>query len=145
MLLFFLNRQEYVSELFHYLHSSTDSPQLLALLESFLFSVVRDVKHYASENQRLEEALKRFVIPCLLSLNLITIIYSSHQSSLVWSWCTVSVVGTTQPKQCCQLSQIIRETPDFGPYLQVSRLEYKISRIIAEVKHFFIFDSTFWQ
>ena len=61
MLLFFLNRQEYVSELFHYLHSSTDSPQLLALLESFLFSVVRDVKHYASENQRLEEALKRFV------------------------------------------------------------------------------------
>lgn len=83
MLLFFLNRQEYVSELFHYLHSSTDSPQLLALLESFLFSVVRDVKHYASENQRLEEALKRFVIPCLLSLTLITIIYSSHQSSLV--------------------------------------------------------------
>ena len=79
----FLNRQEYVSELFHYLHSSTDSPQLLALLESFLFSVVRDVKHYASENQRLEEALKRFVIPCLLSLTLITIIYSSHQSSLV--------------------------------------------------------------
>ncbi|KAM7439151.1 hypothetical protein ABFA07_011420 [Porites harrisoni] len=54
-----LSGQEYVSELFHYLHSSTDSPQLLALLESFLFSVVRDVKHYASENQRLEEALKR--------------------------------------------------------------------------------------
>lgn len=100
MLLFFLNRQEYVSELFHYLHSSTDSPQLLALLESFLFSVVRDVKHYASENQRLEEALKRFVIPCLLSLTLITIIYSSHQSSLVWSWGTVSVVGVGgQPNQ----------------------------------------------
>ena len=54
-------RQEYVSELFHYLHSSADSPQLLALLESFLFSVVRDVKHYASENQRLEDALKRSV------------------------------------------------------------------------------------
>ena len=100
MLLFFLNRQEYVSELFHYLHSSTDSPQLLALLESFLFSVVRDVKHYASENQRLEEALKRFVIPCLLSLTLITIIYSSHQSSLMWSWRTVSVVGVGgQPNQ----------------------------------------------
>ncbi|XP_078366535.1 ras and EF-hand domain-containing protein-like isoform X8 [Oculina patagonica] len=54
-----LSGQEYVSELFHYLHSSAESPQLLALLESFLFSVVRDVKHYSSENQRLEDALKR--------------------------------------------------------------------------------------
>ena len=32
---------------------------------------------------------------------------------------------------CCQLSRIIRETPDFGPYLPVSRLESKISRIIG--------------
>ena len=39
--------------------------------------------------------------------------------------------------QCCQLSQIIQETPDFGPYLLVSRLELKISWIIAEVCHFF--------
>ncbi|XP_029211869.2 ras and EF-hand domain-containing protein homolog isoform X4 [Acropora millepora] len=54
-----LSGQEYVSELFHYLHNSGDSPQLLALLESFLFSVIRDVKHYSSENERLEEALKR--------------------------------------------------------------------------------------
>ena len=29
-------------------------------------------------------------------------------------------------KQCCQLSRIIRETPDFVPYLPVSRLEYEI-------------------
>ena len=63
----FFNRQEYVSELFHYLHSSSDSPQLLALLESFLFSVVRDVKHYSSENQRLEDALKRSVSTFLVS------------------------------------------------------------------------------
>lgn len=56
---FYLNRQDYVSELFHHLHRSADSPQLLALLESFLFSVVRDVKHYSSENHRLEDALKR--------------------------------------------------------------------------------------
>ncbi|XP_027038445.1 ras and EF-hand domain-containing protein-like isoform X3 [Pocillopora damicornis] len=54
-----LSGQEYVSDLFHYLHNSSESPQLVALLESFLFSVVRDVKHYSSENQRLEEALKR--------------------------------------------------------------------------------------
>ncbi|XP_074617320.1 uncharacterized protein LOC141876550 isoform X2 [Acropora palmata] len=54
-----LSGQEYVSDLFHYLHNSGDSPQLLALLESFLFSVIRDVKHYSSENERLEETLKR--------------------------------------------------------------------------------------
>ncbi|XP_022792274.1 ras and EF-hand domain-containing protein homolog isoform X7 [Stylophora pistillata] len=54
-----LSGQEYVSDLFHCLHNSSESPQLIALLESFLFSVVRDVKHYSSENQRLEEALKR--------------------------------------------------------------------------------------
>lgn len=59
---YFLHRQDYVSELFHYLQTSADSPQLLALLESFLFSVVRDVKHYASENQRLEDALKRYAV-----------------------------------------------------------------------------------
>ena len=55
-----LHRQEYVSDLFHYLHNSGDSPQLLASLESFLISVIRDVKHYSSETERLEEALKRF-------------------------------------------------------------------------------------
>ena len=40
-------------------------------------------------------------------------------------------------KQSCQLSRIIWETPDFGAYLPVSRLEYEISQIIAEVCHFF--------
>ena len=39
-------------------------------------------------------------------------------------------------KQGCQLSQIIRETPDFGPYLPDSRLESEISRIITEDCHF---------
>ena len=39
-------------------------------------------------------------------------------------------------QQGCQLSQIIRETPDFKPFLPVSRLESEISRIIAEVCHF---------
>ena len=39
--------------------------------------------------------------------------------------------------QCCQLSWIIRETPDSGPYLLVSRLEYEISQIIPDVCHFF--------
>lgn len=58
---YIFGRQEYVSELFQYLHTSADSPQLLALLESFLFSVVRDVKHYSTENERLEDALKRSV------------------------------------------------------------------------------------
>ena len=32
--------------------------------------------------------------------------------------------GIRPQKQCCQLSWIIQETPDFGPYLPVSRLEY---------------------
>ncbi|XP_031561375.1 ras and EF-hand domain-containing protein-like isoform X6 [Actinia tenebrosa] len=54
-----LTGHEYVTELFHHIHSAGDSPQLLSLLESFLFSVVRDIKNYESENQRLEEALKR--------------------------------------------------------------------------------------
>ena len=35
--------------------------------------------------------------------------------------------------QCCQLSRIIRETPDFGLYLPVFRLESDISRIIGKV------------
>ena len=43
-----------------------------------------------------------------------------------------------------QLSQIIRETPEFEAFLPVSRLESEISRMIAEVCHFFV-DSTFWQ
>ena len=34
---------------------------------------------------------------------------------------------------CCQLSRIIQETPDFGPYPPVSRLESDISRIIAKI------------
>ena len=37
--------------------------------------------------------------------------------------------------QCCQLSRIIQETPDFGPYLPASRLEYEISRILTDVCH----------
>ena len=35
--------------------------------------------------------------------------------------------------QCCQLSWIIRKTPDFGPYLPVAILESDISCIIAKV------------
>ena len=38
--------------------------------------------------------------------------------------------------QGCQLSQIIRETPDFEPFFPVSRLESEINRIIAKVFHF---------
>ena len=39
--------------------------------------------------------------------------------------------------QCCKLSRIIWETPDFEPYyLPLSRLESEISRIIAKVCHF---------
>ena len=38
--------------------------------------------------------------------------------------------------QGCQLSRIIRETPDFEPFLPVSRLEAEISRKIAEVCSF---------
>ena len=38
--------------------------------------------------------------------------------------------------QCCQLSQIIQETPDFEPFLPVSGLESEMYQIIAEVCHF---------
>ena len=38
--------------------------------------------------------------------------------------------------QGCQLFRIIQETPDFDPFLLVSRLDYEISWIIAEVCHF---------
>ena len=41
-------------------------------------------------------------------------------------------------------SAINRETPDFGPYLPVSRLEYEISQIIAKSLPFLV-NSTFWQ
>ena len=44
--------------------------------------------------------------------------------------------GICPQKQCCQLSRIIQETPDFGPYLPVSRLEYEILLKIAEFCHF---------
>ena len=46
--------------------------------------------------------------------------------------------------QCCQLYGIIRENPDFVPYLPVSRLEYEISRIFSEVCSLVV-DSTFRQ
>ena len=80
----FFTRQEYVSELFHYLHSSAESPQLLALLESFLFSVVRDVKHYSSENQRLEDALKR-------SVNHLVLIYLNCYPLGLCTYCTIAI------------------------------------------------------
>ena len=35
--------------------------------------------------------------------------------------------------QCCQLSRMIWETPDLGPYLPVSRLESDITRIITKI------------
>ena len=38
--------------------------------------------------------------------------------------------------QCCQLYWIIPDTPDFEPFLPVSRLESEISRIVAEVCYF---------
>ena len=38
--------------------------------------------------------------------------------------------------QACQLSRIIRETPDSEPFVPVSTLESGISRIIAEVCNF---------
>ena len=41
-------------------------------------------------------------------------------------------------RQGCQLSQIIRETPDFEPFLPISRLESEISWIITEVCHFLL-------
>ena len=41
--------------------------------------------------------------------------------------------------QCCQLSRMIRETPDFRPYLPASRLKYEISRIIAIEVVFYFF------
>ena len=47
-----------------------------------------------------------------------------------------------QSLQCCQFSRIIQETPEFGPYLLVSRLEYEISRIFTEICHSVV-DSTF--
>ena len=39
-------------------------------------------------------------------------------------------------RQGCQLSPTIRKTPDFEPFLPVSRLESEISQIIPEVCHF---------
>ena len=47
----------------------------------------------------------------------------------------IALYKTVKSMQFCQLSRIIRETPDFEPYLPVSRLESEISRIITKVCH----------
>ena len=49
------------------------------------------------------------------------------QEKMLWEVIKWSV------KQGCHLSRIIRETPDFEPFLSVSRLESEIFRVIAEV------------
>ena len=40
------------------------------------------------------------------------------------------------PLQCCQVSQIIRETPDFRPYLPVSVSDISSSRGSAKFRYF---------
>ena len=47
---------------------------------------------------------------------------------------TWNFIDSPAHRQCCQLSRINRETPDFGPYLLVLRLESETSRIVC---HFF--------
>ena len=61
----------------------------------------------------------------------------------VTCYLAVSLLFHWEGKQCCQLSQIIWETPDFGPYLPVSRLEHEIAQIFTEVCHSVV-DSNFW-
>ena len=48
----------------------------------------------------------------------------------------INCIPAPMERQCCHLSQIIRESPDFGPYFPVSRLESEISWKISEVCHF---------
>ena len=50
-----------------------------------------------------------------------------------WLCILIHPAVMTAVSQCCQLSCIIQETPDFGPYLPVSRSESVISWIIAKV------------
>ena len=57
--IFFFSKQ-YVSELYHNL-SDANKPDLLDLFEKHLGSVVEDIKSRTAENQRLEEALKRYL------------------------------------------------------------------------------------
>ena len=57
----------------------------------------------------------------------------------IWLWCYCITAY-----QCCQLSWISWETPDFGPYLLASRLENEISWIFFEVCSLAV-DSTFRQ
>ena len=52
------------------------------------------------------------------------------------SKCRQLLVTFAKYFQGCQVSRIIRETPDYEPFLPVSRLESEIFRIIAEVCHF---------
>ena len=47
---------------------------------------------------------------------------------------TWNFIDSPAHRQCCQLCRINRETPDFGPYLLVLRLESETSRIVC---HFF--------
>ena len=50
--------------------------------------------------------------------------------------------GIRPQKQCCQLFQIFWETPDFGPYLPVSMLEYEIPPHNRRILPFLV-ESTF--
>ena len=52
------------------------------------------------------------------------------------TWCVWNMQHILIAPQGCQLSRIIWETPDFKPFLPVSRLDSEISRIMAEVCHF---------
>ena len=52
------------------------------------------------------------------------------------AWFPIHFLSGEERHQCCQLSRIIRETPDFEPFLPVSRLESEISRTVAEVCYF---------
>ena len=57
---------------------------------------------------------------------------------------TAQTWGNPPQKQLCHLSRIIRETPDFGPYLPVSRLEYEILPDNRRILPFLV-ESTFRQ
>ena len=68
----------------------------------------------------------------ILPKNITTEANSSSSSSLPPS--SSSSLSPSLSFQCCQLSQIIQETPHFGLYIPVCRLESEIARMILLLK-----------
>ena len=118
----------------------------ITFVSNYLFKSFSFLYLKVSLNDRMGSAgIIEIVLSLNLQLNIST--FSAHHfipytlnelfhSALPWEY-DVSVPQRDVQYQGCQLYRLIRETPDFAPFIPVSRVESEFSQIIAEVSHFF--------